>query len=93
MDSFNDNRYPRPRRFERSEERKRRTPDESTGAEADYLRSLVDSRAEVTVVLENGEQLKGRVRYSDLDCFSIQLADRGLNIFLRKDSVLGIYEE
>ena len=93
MDSFRDNRYPSPRRFERSEQRSRKTPDESTGAESDYMKSLVDSRSEVTVVLENGEQLKGRVRYCDLDCFSIQLAERGLNVFVRKDSVIGIYEE
>ena len=93
MDSFKDHRKPSHRRFERSEKRNRRTPDESTGAEADYLRSLVDSRSEVTVVLENGDQLRGRVRYCDLNCFSIQLADRGLNVFLRKSSVLYIYEE
>ena len=93
MALFKDHRRTSRRRFERSEQRKRRAPDESTGAESDYWRSLVDSRADVTVVLESGEQLKGRIRYCDLNCFSIHLADRGLNVFLRKSSVLCIYEE
>ena len=65
----------------------------STGAEAAYLRSLIDSRTSVIVVLNTGGQLRGRIRYFDRDCFSIGLADRRLNIFLRKSSVRYIYEE
>lgn len=81
------------RRPDRSQRVNRRGPDESTGAEAEFLRSLVDSRAQVTVVLKSGERLTGRIRYADRDCFSIHVADRLLNVFLRKDSVLYISEE
>ena len=64
-----------------------------TGSETAYLRSLVDSRKNVTVVLNTGGKLRGRIRYFDRDCFSIGLSDRRLNIFLRKSSVRYIYEE
>jgi small nuclear ribonucleoprotein (snRNP)-like protein len=59
----------------------------STGSEAEYLKSLVDSRATVTVVLKTGERLQGRIRYYDRDCFSIGPSEGGPKIFLRKNSV------
>ena len=64
-----------------------------TGAEIAYLRSLIDSRSIVTVVLNSGDKLRGRIRYFDRDCFSIGLADRRMNIFLRKSSVRYIFED
>jgi len=65
----------------------------STGSEAAYFRSLIDSRTMVTVVLTTGEQLRGRVRYYDRDCFSLGPAGGGANLLLRKDSVRCISEE
>jgi sRNA-binding regulator protein Hfq len=65
---------------------------ENTGAEPEYLKSLVDSRAKVTVVLRTGERLEGRIRYYDSDCFSIGLSAHGPRLFLRKDSVSYIAE-
>jgi len=59
---------------------------EHTGAESDYLKSLVDSRANVTVVLKTGERLQGRIRYYDRYCFSIGLSAQGPRLFLRKAS-------
>ena len=64
----------------------------STGSEAAYLRSLIDSQTEVTVVLKTGGKLRGRIRYFDRECFSIGLSDRRLNVFLRKSCVRYIYE-
>jgi small nuclear ribonucleoprotein (snRNP)-like protein len=66
---------------------------EHTGSESDYLKSLVDSRAKVTVVLTTGERLQGRIRYYDQDCFSIGLSGRGPRLFLRKENVAYIVEE
>jgi len=66
---------------------------EGTGLEAPYLKSLVDSRKAVTVVLADGEELRGRIRYYDRDCFSVGLAAGGPKIFLRKSSVICIREE
>jgi small nuclear ribonucleoprotein (snRNP)-like protein len=66
---------------------------EHTGSEAAYMKSLVDSRAIVTVVLTDGERLQGRIRYYDCDCFSIGLSAAGPRIFLRKDSVAYISED
>ncbi len=68
-----------------------RSAPESTGLQAKYLRSLVDSRSTVTVFLKTGEQLHGRIRYYDRDCLSIGLSD-GPNIFLRNNSVLYVSE-
>jgi hypothetical protein len=70
------------------------TPDPtSTGSEATYFRSLIDSNTLVTVVLVTGERLRGHVRYYDRDCFSLGPDGGGANVFLRKDSVRCISEE
>ncbi len=65
----------------------------NTGAEAAYLRSLVDSRATVTVVFQDGERLRGRIRYYDRDFFSVGPEGKGPNVFLRKKDVRYISEE
>ena len=66
---------------------------ESTGREAAYLKSLVDSGATIVVVLTTGEQLRGQVRYYDRDCFSLGPADGGPKLFLRKSSIRYFWEE
>jgi hypothetical protein len=65
----------------------------SVGAEASYLRSSIDSRATVTVILDTGERLCGRIRYYDRDCFSLGLIPRGPNLLIRKSCVRCIIEE
>jgi sRNA-binding regulator protein Hfq len=70
-----------------------RTHPEHTGSESEYLKSLVDSRAKVTVVLKTGERLQGRVRYYDRDCFSLGLSGKGPRLFIRKENVSCILEE
>jgi len=66
---------------------------ESTGTEATYLKSLVDSRAKVTVKMKTGEQFRGRIRYYDQYCFSVGLLSEKKKVFLRKESVAYIAEE
>jgi len=66
---------------------------ENTGSETAYLRSLVDSRSKVTIVLKNGEKLRGRVRYYDRDCFSVGLSSKGPKFFLRKENISYISED
>lgn len=93
--------FPRRHHFKKKHsDRPQRRPDahdliqpENTGSEAAYLKSLVDSRVKVTVVLKDGEQLRGRIRYYDRSCFSIGLSATGPRIFLRKDSVSYISED
>jgi small nuclear ribonucleoprotein (snRNP)-like protein len=67
-------------------------PDQ-TGSEVAYLRSLIDSRATVTVVLKSGERLHGHIRYYDRYCFSIGLSSKETKIFIRKASVAYIAED
>jgi sRNA-binding regulator protein Hfq len=66
---------------------------EQTGSESAYFKSLVDSHAQVTVVLKDGERFRGRVRYYDRYCFSLGLSAEGPRIFFRKASVSYICEE
>jgi small nuclear ribonucleoprotein (snRNP)-like protein len=66
---------------------------EDTGSESEYLKSLVDSHATVTVVLKTGERLQGHIRYYDRYCFSLGLSAQGPRLFLRKENVAYILEE
>jgi sRNA-binding regulator protein Hfq len=66
---------------------------EDVQSESAYLKSLVDSHAKVTVVLNDGERLHGFIRYYDRYCFSVGLSARGPRVFLRKDSISYIAEE
>jgi RNA chaperone Hfq len=83
----------RPQRAERPSDSRDLIQPEHTGSESAYLKSLVDSRAKVTVVLNNGEQLQGYIRYYDRHCFSIGLSSAGPKIFIRKESVAYIAED
>jgi len=95
MNSFHNRGFQR-RRFERHHVEPSEPVEpidlDTTGAEAEYLKSLIDSHALITVVLTNGERLKGRIRYYDRHCFSIGLAGGGPKIFLRKGNVRYIEE-
>lgn len=66
---------------------------ENTGREAQYLDQLMKRETPVTVVLNNGEKLRGMVRYYDRDVFSVGPHDGGPKIFLRKESIRYLYEE
>jgi hypothetical protein len=70
----------------------RRNPPDTTGLEAIDLKALVNSEATVTVVLNSGEHLTGRVRYYDRACLSLGPSDGGPKIFLRKSSIRYILE-
>jgi small nuclear ribonucleoprotein (snRNP)-like protein len=90
-------RYHHPRR--RHADHMERTPDaeelvhpESTGTEASYLKSLIESHRKVTVKLKDGEQIQGYIRYYDHDCFSVGLLKENKKIFIRKSSVSFISE-
>jgi hypothetical protein len=94
--------FPRRHHFKRRHqpERTERPPDtrelmqpEHTGSESDYLKSLIESRAKVTVVLDSGERIQGHIRYYDRDCFSIGPSSPGPKIFVRKTSVAYIAED
>ena len=96
MAFFNSRHRPREHRPERpTEQPEIANPKNSgsTGSEAAYLKSLVDSRVKVTVVLKSGERLRGRIRYYDSDCFSVGPSGGGPKIFLRKSSVSYISED
>jgi sRNA-binding regulator protein Hfq len=89
-----------PERFGRHPEHSGKPPDtrnlmqpEHTGSESAYLKSLIDSHAKVTVVMQDGERLQGEIRYYDRYCFSIGPSSAGPKIFIRKASVSYIAED
>ncbi len=57
------------------------------------MKSLIESREIVTIVLKDGEILRGRIRYYDRDCFSVGQAGGGRRFFLRKTDVSSILLE
>ena len=66
---------------------------EVTGAEAAYLKTLVDMGTDVVVVLKTGEHLRGQVRYYDRDVFSLGQGDGAPKLLIRKSSIRYLYEE
>jgi sRNA-binding regulator protein Hfq len=66
---------------------------EVTGAEAAYLKTLVDMGIDVVVVLKTGEQLRGQVRYYDRDVFSLGQGEGAPKLLIRKSSIRYLYEE
>lgn len=66
---------------------------EVTGAEAAYMKTLVDMGVPVVVVLKTGEQLRGQVRYYDRDVFSLGQGEAGPKLLIRKSSIRYLYEE
>ena len=89
-------RHPRKKRVERpakSSDYKELVHPESTGTESSYFKSLIDSHKKVTVMMKNGEQFHGRIRYYDRYCFSIGLSSEKRKILLRKESVSYILEK
>jgi small nuclear ribonucleoprotein (snRNP)-like protein len=89
---FHNRRFHKPQ-FEAPPEAPEAPDSGTTGEEAQYLKSLIDSRSTITVVLTTGERLRGRIRYYDRYCFSLGPAGGGPKIFLRKDNVRYIEEE
>ena len=83
----------RPDRANNRPEKRRPSGPASPESESSYLKSLVDSRARVTVIMKNGERFNGRIRYYDRDCFSVGLSSEKRKIFLRKENVSCILEE
>ncbi|MFN0084427.1 MAG: hypothetical protein ACKVX9_03475 [Blastocatellia bacterium] len=65
---------------------------ESTGMEAYYLKELIEAETPVVIVMNNGEEIRGHVRYYDKDVFSLGPIDGSPKIFLRKESIRYMYE-
>jgi hypothetical protein len=65
---------------------------ENTGMESLYLKELIEDEKMIVVVLNNGEEVSGVIRYYDRDVFSIGPVDGGPKRFIRKSGVRYLYE-
>src|SRR5262245_32130667 len=66
---------------------------ENTVMESLFLKKLIKDEKLIVVVLTNGEEVRGYMRYYDRDVFSIGPADGGPKRFIRKTGVRYLYEE
>jgi hypothetical protein len=66
---------------------------ENTGMESLFFKELIEDEKLIVVVLNNGEEVRGYIRYYDRDVFSIGPADGGPKQFIRKSGVRYLYEE
>jgi sRNA-binding regulator protein Hfq len=63
-----------------------------TGCESVYLYSLMESAAEVMVVLRQGEQISGRLAWYDQACLKLTPGDGSPGLIISKASIKYIYE-
>src|SRR5262247_3585542 len=66
---------------------------EVTGMEGLYMKELMEDERLVVVVLNNGDPVRGYVRYYDKDVFSLGPEDGSPKVFIRKENIRYIYEE
>ena len=60
--------------------------------EALYLKELIDTQKTIVIVMNDGDQIRGKVRYYDKDVFSVGPEGGGPKMFLRKSGIRYLYE-
>ena len=73
---------------------RRMPPPDSTGAEAEYLLHLKDTRTPIVVDMLDGTEFSGVLEYYDRDMLKVNRPEGGgPNVFIRKKHVRSIREE
>lgn len=67
-------------------ETRKKVPPVETFAEVYYYRKQIDSRTEMVVVLQDGEEIRGTIEWYDLDALKINRKEQP-NILLPKHSI------
>ena len=85
---------PAPDRGERPERagRRRPAPPESTHAEAFYYLKQMNAETPMVVVLDDGEQIRGRIGWYDRGCLKVP-RDDGPPILLFKHCIRYVYKQ
>lgn len=65
---------------------------ENTGMEGLYFKDLIEAEQLVVMKLNDGKEVRGFVRYYDLDVISIGPEDGSPKMFVRKDGIRYMYE-
>jgi hypothetical protein len=69
-------------------------PDDSvTGCERRYLESLVMAATPLVVVLQQGDQIVGRLAWYDQACLKVKPADGSPSLLIPKANIKYLYEE
>ena len=65
---------------------------ESTGMEGLYFKDLIEAEQLIVMKLNDGNEVRGYVRYYDKDVISIGPEDGSPKMFVRKDGIRYMYE-
>jgi len=72
--------------------RRKQIPPEQTNAENFYYIKQMTSRSAVTVVMEDGEKIRGAIEWYDRDCIKINRTN-GPNLLVMKRYIKFIYKD
>ncbi|MBZ5640867.1 MAG: RNA chaperone Hfq [Acidobacteriia bacterium] len=72
--------------------RRRPVPPEQTSAEAFYYLKQMNNRTPMVVVLDNGEQLRGRIEWYDRSCIKVN-RDGSPNLLVFKHAIKYLYKQ
>ena len=72
-------------------ESRKKPPPVETLAEVYYYRKQIDSRTEMVMILQDGEEVRGTIEWYDLDALKINRKDKP-NILLPKHSIKYMYK-
>jgi RNA chaperone Hfq len=72
--------------------RRRPVPPEQTSAEAFYYLKQMNNRTPMVVVLDNGEQLRGRIEWYDRSCIKVN-RDGSPNLMVFKHAIKYLYKQ
>ena len=65
---------------------------ESTGMEGLYFKDLIEAEQLIVLKLNDGKEVRGFVRYYDMDVISVGPEDGSPKMFVRKDGIRYMYE-
>jgi RNA chaperone Hfq len=72
--------------------RRRPVPPEQTSAEAFYYLKQMNNRTPMVVMLDNGEQLRGRIEWYDRSCIKVN-RDGSPNLLVFKHAIKYVYKQ
>jgi host factor-I protein len=73
--------------------RRRPVPPEQTSAEAFYYLKQMNNRTPMVVVLDNGEQLRGRIEWYDRSCIKVNRDNGSPNLLVFKHAIKYVYKQ
>jgi sRNA-binding regulator protein Hfq len=74
------------------EAQRKRVPPEQTHAETYYYRKQMENKTPMVIVLQDGEELRGTIEWSDRNCIKLHRADAP-NLLILKHNIKYMYKD